>query len=56
MGGLQSTAEKAPPSPKVVLDPRICKTTPDIYTGKPSADHNYGFEGKQRKERGNFIK
>lgn len=46
------SADKAPSTSYLVWDPSICKTTPDYKTGKVSADTNYGFDGKKRKERG----
>lgn len=50
------SADKAPPPPFLTLDPSICKTTPDYIDGKLTADPQYGFDGKRRKERSNFLK
>ncbi|CAL8143088.1 unnamed protein product [Orchesella dallaii] len=50
MGGVAS-AEKTPPPSYLVLEKPLSNTTPDYRTGEVTADANYGFDGKKRKER-----
>jgi len=51
MGGLVSSEQKAPPRSLIILDPVLDETTPDYLNGNLLYPANYGFEGKQRKER-----